>query len=211
MLCNLIWCTTNSCLLSCDFTIDSYLGFLVCFLYNPQLEAKFSTFRQRFCTNSLKNVLVSEEMDQKLFLTFFVERAPLVWHLPESKSLFFFFFSLHLKYYEPYSNWLLIYFVRARQVYGYEVVAQAIADACLNAKLNNIYNATFVQGDLNKIDESFGNNFPKPDVVISGLVDALFYVASLPLALFRSKVFWKLFVLVNVGPYKILFLKFPKH
>ncbi|KAF3957952.1 hypothetical protein CMV_017084 [Castanea mollissima] len=56
---------------------------------------------------------------------------------------------------------------KARQVYGYEVVAQAIADACLNAKLNNIYNATFVQGDLNKIDESFGNNFPKPDVVIS--------------------------------------------
>ena len=106
MLCNLIWCTTNSCLLSCDFTIDSYLGFLVCFLYNTQLEAKFSTFRQRFCTNSLKNVLVSEEMDQKLFLTFFVERAPLVWHLPESKSLFFFFFSFHLKYYESYSNWL---------------------------------------------------------------------------------------------------------
>ncbi|KAK4590936.1 hypothetical protein RGQ29_021221 [Quercus rubra] len=56
---------------------------------------------------------------------------------------------------------------KARQVYGYEVVAQAIADACLNAKLNNIYNATFVKGDLNKIDESFGNNFPKPDVVIS--------------------------------------------
>lgn len=56
---------------------------------------------------------------------------------------------------------------KARQVYGYEVVSQAIADACLNAKLNNIYNATFVQGDLNKIDESFGNNFPKPDVVIS--------------------------------------------
>ncbi|GMY34498.1 putative rna methyltransferase [Fagus crenata] len=56
---------------------------------------------------------------------------------------------------------------RVRHVYGYEVVAQAIADACLNAKLNSIYNATFVQGDLNKIDESFGNNFPKPDVVIS--------------------------------------------
>lgn len=56
---------------------------------------------------------------------------------------------------------------RARHVYGYEVVAQAIKDACLNAKLNSICNATFVQGDLNKIDESFGNNFPKPDIIIS--------------------------------------------
>ncbi|KAF5453060.1 hypothetical protein F2P56_028000 [Juglans regia] len=56
---------------------------------------------------------------------------------------------------------------RVRHVYGYEVVAQAIADARLNAKLNGIHNATFVQGDLNKIDESFGNNFPKPDIVIS--------------------------------------------
>lgn len=48
------------------------------------------------------------------------------------------------------------------------MVPQAIKDACLNAKLNNICNATFVQGDLNKIDESFGNNFPKPDIIISG-------------------------------------------
>ncbi|KAE7999145.1 hypothetical protein FH972_003614 [Carpinus fangiana] len=56
---------------------------------------------------------------------------------------------------------------KVRHVYGYEVVAQAIADACLNAKLNGINNATFVQGDLNKIDESFGNNFPKPDIVIT--------------------------------------------
>ncbi|KAL9368445.1 hypothetical protein Peur_039644 [Populus x canadensis] len=56
---------------------------------------------------------------------------------------------------------------RAKHVYGYEVVPQAISDAHRNAKLNRISNATFVQGDLNKIDESFGNNFPKPDVVIS--------------------------------------------
>lgn len=60
------------------------------------------------------------------------------------------------------------YLVSAKHIYGYEVVAQAISDACLNAKLNGIHNATFVQGDLNKIDESFGNNFPKPDIVISG-------------------------------------------
>ncbi|KAJ6947513.1 hypothetical protein NC651_002026 [Populus alba x Populus x berolinensis] len=56
---------------------------------------------------------------------------------------------------------------RAKHVYGYEVVPQAISDAHRNAKLNRISNATFVQGDLNKIDESFGNNFPKPDIVIS--------------------------------------------
>ncbi|GMH22071.1 hypothetical protein Nepgr_023914 [Nepenthes gracilis] len=55
---------------------------------------------------------------------------------------------------------------RAKHVYGYEVVAQAITDARRNSELNGIINATFVQGDLNKIDGSFGKNFPKPDVVI---------------------------------------------
>lgn len=59
-------------------------------------------------------------------------------------------------------------FFRARHVYGYEVVAQAIADAHRNAKLNGISNATFIQGDLNKIGENFGKDFPKPDIVISG-------------------------------------------
>ena len=47
---------------------------------------------------------------------------------------------------------------------------QAIADARLNAQINGIENATFVQGDLNKIDENFGRNFPKPYIVISGLL-----------------------------------------
>ncbi|KAK6914793.1 (Uracil-5)-methyltransferase family [Dillenia turbinata] len=56
---------------------------------------------------------------------------------------------------------------RVRHVYGYEVVPQAISDARRNAKLNNILNATFVQGDLNKIDENFGAGFPMPDIVIS--------------------------------------------
>lgn len=55
-------------------------------------------------------------------------------------------------------------------MYGYEVVAQSIADAHQNADLNGICNATFVQGDLNKIDENFGKNFPRPDVVISGKI-----------------------------------------
>lgn len=34
--------------------------------------------------------------------------------------------------------------------------------------INNISNAIFVQGDLNKISDNFGNDFPKPNVVISG-------------------------------------------
>jgi tRNA/tmRNA/rRNA uracil-C5-methylase (TrmA/RlmC/RlmD family) len=58
---------------------------------------------------------------------------------------------------------------RAKHVYGYEVVPEAIADARKNAKLNGIGNATFVQGDLNKIGETFGKEFPKPDIIISGL------------------------------------------
>ncbi|KAK3028918.1 hypothetical protein RJ639_039927 [Escallonia herrerae] len=56
---------------------------------------------------------------------------------------------------------------RVRHVYGYEVVPQAISDARRNAKLNGICNASFVQGDLNKIDDNFGKGFPKPDIVIS--------------------------------------------
>lgn len=72
-------------------------------------------------------------------------------------------------------------FFRAKHVYGYEVVAQAVADAHRNAKLNGISNTTFVQGDLNKIDENFGKHFPKPDIVISGYppIRNLVYVALL--------------------------------
>ena len=54
-------------------------------------------------------------------------------------------------------------------------MAEAIADARKNAELNGISNATFVQGDLNKIDDSFGNDFPKPDIVISGYLSLQFY------------------------------------
>ncbi|KAK3164129.1 hypothetical protein QOZ80_1AG0013060 [Eleusine coracana subsp. coracana] len=56
---------------------------------------------------------------------------------------------------------------RAKHVYGYEVVPEAISDARKNAKFNGISNATFVQGDLNKIGETFGKEFPKPDIIIS--------------------------------------------
>ncbi|PKA58977.1 Zinc finger CCCH domain-containing protein 24 [Apostasia shenzhenica] len=56
---------------------------------------------------------------------------------------------------------------RVRHVYGYEIIAEAVSIARRNAELNGIHNATFVQGDLNKIDGNFGNDFPKPDIVIS--------------------------------------------
>ncbi|KAL5697437.1 hypothetical protein ACHQM5_028793 [Ranunculus cassubicifolius] len=56
---------------------------------------------------------------------------------------------------------------KVKHVYGYEVVPQAISDARRNAEQNGIHNATFVQGDLNKISDSFGAEFPKPDIVIS--------------------------------------------
>lgn len=56
---------------------------------------------------------------------------------------------------------------RVKHVYGFEIVDQAISDARRNASINNIFNATFVQGNLNKIDENFGEYFPKPDLVIT--------------------------------------------
>ncbi|CAN6457016.1 unnamed protein product [Victoria cruziana] len=56
---------------------------------------------------------------------------------------------------------------KVKHVYGYEVVAQAVADARRNAELNGIHNATFIQGDLNKINDNFGDDFPHPDIVIS--------------------------------------------
>lgn len=71
--------------------------------------------------------------------------------LADSVLLQFFFFSIF----------------RAKHVYGFEIVEQAISDAHRNADLNGISNATFVQGDLNKIGENFGEYFPKPDLVIT--------------------------------------------
>lgn len=63
-----------------------------------------------------------------------------------------------------------------RHVYGFEVVKQAVSDARQNAVLNGIHNATFIQGDLNKINDDFGKEFPRPDIVISGSVLILFYL-----------------------------------
>ncbi|KAH9327522.1 hypothetical protein KI387_007700, partial [Taxus chinensis] len=36
-----------------------------------------------------------------------------------------------------------------------------------NAARNGIQNAKFIQGDLNKVGEDFGNAFPHPDIVIT--------------------------------------------
>lgn len=61
-----------------------------------------------------------------------------------------------------------IHILRAKHIYGFELVDQAVSDARRNANLNGICNATFVQGDLNKIRDNFGEYFPKPDLVITG-------------------------------------------
>ncbi|KAI3941871.1 hypothetical protein MKW98_009081, partial [Papaver atlanticum] len=57
---------------------------------------------------------------------------------------------------------------KVKHVYGYEMVPQSISDARRNAENNGISNATFIQGDLNKISDNFGDQFPRPDIVISG-------------------------------------------
>jgi 23S rRNA (uracil-5-)-methyltransferase RumA len=56
---------------------------------------------------------------------------------------------------------------RVKHVYGYELVPEAVADARRNADRNGILNATFIQGDLNKLTGDFGKDFPKPDIVIT--------------------------------------------
>uniref|UniRef100_A0A7I4CQQ9 TRAM domain-containing protein n=1 Tax=Physcomitrium patens TaxID=3218 RepID=A0A7I4CQQ9_PHYPA len=56
---------------------------------------------------------------------------------------------------------------RVKHVYGYELVQEAVVDARRNAARNGIQNATFIQGDLNKLTDEFGKDFPRPDVVIT--------------------------------------------
>lgn len=61
-------------------------------------------------------------------------------------------------------------FYRVKHVYGYEVVPEAVADARRNAARNGITNATFIEGNLNKIQKSFADQIPQPDVVIIGMI-----------------------------------------
>lgn len=62
------------------------------------------------------------------------------------------------------------YICRVKHVYGYEVVPEAVADARRNAARNDITNATFIEGNLNKIQKCFADQIPQPDVVIIGMV-----------------------------------------
>lgn len=57
---------------------------------------------------------------------------------------------------------------RVKHVYGFELVPSAVADAELNKRRNGISNATFFQGDLNKLTDAFGEHLPPPDVIIVG-------------------------------------------
>ena len=55
---------------------------------------------------------------------------------------------------------------KAKQVYGIELVPEAVEKANENAKLNNIQNAHFISGDVfAKLDE-FDNDGIKPDILI---------------------------------------------
>lgn len=57
---------------------------------------------------------------------------------------------------------------QARQVIGIEYVEEAIEDAKVNARINQINNASFYAGDLKEVlDESFVGQHQKPDVVIT--------------------------------------------
>lgn len=51
---------------------------------------------------------------------------------------------------------------KVKKVFGIEVVKEAIEDAKLNAKLNNISNATFKTGDVKDV---LNDKFEKPDIV----------------------------------------------
>ena len=55
---------------------------------------------------------------------------------------------------------------KAKKVYGIEVVEQAIKDARENARLNNIENIEFIQGDVEKSFNRLIKENTKPDVVI---------------------------------------------
>lgn len=59
---------------------------------------------------------------------------------------------------------------KVKHVYGFELVQEAVIDAHRNAARNGIQNATFIQGDLNKLTDEFGQDFPQPDIVITGTV-----------------------------------------
>jgi 23S rRNA (uracil1939-C5)-methyltransferase len=57
---------------------------------------------------------------------------------------------------------------QAKKVIGIEYVPEAIEDAVINSKLNNIYNTLFYSGDMKDIlNTSFIEKHGKPDVIIT--------------------------------------------
>jgi 23S rRNA (uracil1939-C5)-methyltransferase len=57
----------------------------------------------------------------------------------------------------------------AKEVIGFEIVKDAVRDARVNASLNNIKNARFIEGDLDKLfhkNPEIINEFPAPDILI---------------------------------------------
>ena len=57
---------------------------------------------------------------------------------------------------------------RAQQVIGVEYVEASVADARINAQINNISNTTFVAGDMrNILTDTFFDQHGRPDVVIT--------------------------------------------
>ena len=57
---------------------------------------------------------------------------------------------------------------KCKKVIGIEAVPEAIADAKLNAEVNNIDNASFFVGDMKEVfDDTFLQTHGKPDLVIT--------------------------------------------
>ena len=55
----------------------------------------------------------------------------------------------------------------AKKVYGIEIVEEAVKDAKENAKVNNIFNAEFIAGDVEKIlDKLINKDNIIPDIVM---------------------------------------------
>jgi hypothetical protein len=83
-------------------------------------------------------------------------------------------------------------------VYGYELVPEAVADARRNADRNGILNATFIQGDLNKLTGDFGKDFPKPDIVITGRIILYSYIVQWGIFPYLQQSDW---FCISVGTY----------
>jgi 23S rRNA (uracil1939-C5)-methyltransferase len=56
--------------------------------------------------------------------------------------------------------------IRAGEVYGVDIVEEAIADAIANSKLNEIENAHFFAGDVREAIRPLAEKAPRPDVVV---------------------------------------------